>query len=233
MHANSALRDEMAFCLGAIQNNIARACKSAGRNVDEITLIAVSKGQSYEKIAAAYELGLRDFGENYVVELHEKQAWALSAGLNEIRWHFLGAIQSNKIKLLKDIYCLHSLASLRHAKLLNEQINKKLPVFLQVNLNDEPGRQGFTPGELLPAFTEIMSLPQLQVQGLMAVLPIASKHAPEHWLKNLLNLKQKIMATKLLSHPRLSVGMSDDYEVAIRHGSDVVRIGSALLGTRS
>lgn len=188
--------------------------------------LAVSKGQPIEKIKALYATGQRDFGENYAEEFIAKRD-ALKTACPEIRWHFIGQIQSNKIKLIAQADTIHSLASLKHAKLLSEQTpHKQLPVFIQINLSSEPHRGGILPSEL-PEFVKALSkIPKLKLIGLMTILPIDTNQPPGYWFAQMQALQNP-------AYPELSMGMSDDHEEAIKYGATWIRLGTALFGART
>lgn len=187
--------------------------------------LAVSKGQPLEKIKALYAKGQRDFGENYAEEFITKKE-ALKTDCPDIRWHFIGQIQSNKIKLIAQADYIHSLASLKHAGLLAEQTShSQLPVFIQINLSGEPHRGGILPSELPEFVKALSSIPRLKLIGLMTVLPIHTNHPPSYWFAQMQALKHP-------DYPELSMGMSDDYQEAIKYGATWIRLGSALFGIR-
>lgn len=189
-------------------------------------ILAVSKGQSLEKIKALYAEGQRDFGENYAEELAQKQE-ALKTDCPDIKWHFIGQIQSNKIKLIAQSNYIHSLSSLKHAKLLAEQTpHEILPVFIQVNLSDEAHRGGVLISELPNLVKSIQALPKLKLMGLMAILPINTDKPASYWFA-------KMQALQHPDYPELSMGMSADYEEAITYGATWIRLGTALFGPRT
>ena len=188
--------------------------------------LAVSKGQPLDKIKALYATGQRDFGENYAEEFVAKRD-ALKTDCPDIRWHFIGQIQSNKIKLIAQADYVHSLASLKHAELLAKQTpHSKLPVLIQINLSAETHRGGILPSELPEFVKALSSIPKLKLMGLMTILPIDTDHPPSYWFAQMQALKNP-------DYPELSMGMSDDYEEAIKYGATWVRLGTALFGART
>lgn len=205
------------------------ACKKARRDPKAVHLLAVTKGQSADVIRRLYQLGQRDFGENYVVEMQKKREELKD--LVDIRWHFIGAIQSTHIKHLMSCYAIHGLSSLRHAQLLAAQASKgKLRVFLQVNLSREPQRQGFLPSDMITSALSLKSLDNLQIVGLMAILPLeGDKKAWFSWMQNCLSR----LAQDIPTMTELSMGMSEDFEEAIAYGATFVRLGTILCGSRS
>jgi pyridoxal phosphate enzyme (YggS family) len=188
-------------------------------------ILAVSKGQPIEKIKALYATGQRDFGENYAEEFISKRE-ALKTDCPEIKWHFIGQIQSNKIKLIAQADYIHSLSSLKHAKLLAEQTpHHPLPVFIQINLSGEPHRGGIVPSELPEFVTALSPIPKLKLIGLMTVLPINTQKPASFWFAQMQALRHP-------DYPELSMGMSDDYKEAIQYGTTWIRLGTALFGAR-
>ena len=182
-------------------------------------LLAVSKGRSLEQIIALYNSGQRDFGENYAEEFKSKQE-ALKTSCPEIKWHFIGQIQSNKIKIISQAHYVHSLSKLKHAQLLAEHTaHNLLQVFIQVNLSRESHRGGVVPEEISNLAESILKIPKLKLIGLMAILPLQGD--PNHWFSQMQTLQPP-------NYPELSMGMSDDYQVAIQHGATWVRLGKAL-----
>lgn len=208
-----------------IKQAIAEACDRAGRQAAEIKLIAVSKGQDFAKIHQAYEQGQRDFGENYAGELALKQKLAREQELLDIKWHYLGAIQTNKIKLIIEADFIHGVGEIRHAVLINKIANKTIGIFLQVNLNPNDGRHGFREEDLPRAIEQIKLLPRLYLQGLMTITPTEGALNPSFWFKKMSRLGQ-------LYNLDLSMGMSEDFSEAITYGANFVRIGSKIFGPR-
>src|SRR5579871_106667 len=215
-----------------VRQEIRAACDEAQRTYDDVSLIAVSKGQDIHKIKQAYDSGQRDFGESYAKEMAEKMAKASQLGLNQIRWHFIGAIQSNKINIIKDAHVVHSVCSVRHGELLNKAAIKNIEIFLQVNLNGDANRHGALPSDAPAIINRLKSYSMLDVKGLMAILPLDSPHSNEYWFHHMMKLKQDILAAGLLTCDSLSMGMSDDFREAIAQGSNFLRIGTRIFGPR-
>jgi pyridoxal phosphate enzyme (YggS family) len=193
-----------------------------------VKLLAVSKGRDIKAIKKLYDLGLRNFGESYAQELDRKITEARNFKLLDIKWHFIGAIQTNKINIIAKSDVIHSISSVRHAELLNQKIHKNIDIYLQVNLNNLLNRQGFLIKELEESLLSIKSFSNLNILGLMAILPpMGSK---EEWFLLMQDLKRSILEKRLLPHLELSMGMSDDYMLAIKHGAGIIRLGSKLFG---
>lgn len=225
-------RDNLAERLSKTKQEIVEACEKDLRHVDEITLIAVSKGQDFAKILFAYELGQRDFGENYPQELAQKIKLAREHNLHEIRWHFIGAIQTNKIKIIKDAHVVHSVGSVKHAQALHQASEKGLPILLQVNLDQSAHRQGFLASELILAIEKISAFDRLSIAGLMTIAPHETNELPAEWFSRMALLKQDLLRRDILKSVTLSMGMSDDFTEAISYGANLVRIGTKIFGSR-
>lgn len=192
-----------------------------------VTLIAVSKTQAFEAIQGLYALGQRDFGENYVQELVGKAQQAHDAGLADIRWHFIGHLQTNKVKaVLPWLHALHSLDSEKLALEVSKRWTAlgrpgRLPVFVEVNISKAATKSGLDPGQIEDLLARLKTLSGLDVRGLMA---IPEPGRTEEGFRALAALGKGL--------PELSMGMSEDFEAAIRCGSTAVRVGTALFGPR-
>lgn len=213
-----------------LKNEINIACRAALRDPNDVHIIAVSKGHDFHVIRELYHLGQRDFGENYALEFAHKKNLAIMENLVDIRFHFIGVIQSNKLKIIKDAHAIHSLGSLVHAQKLNEVLRNSVDVFLQINLDEDPKRLGFLENELKYAALFISELGNLNLRGLMAILP-QTGHA-SHWFKKMVRHKQFMLAHGLMREVFLSMGMSNDFTEAIHHGADYLRIGTRIFGPR-
>lgn len=218
--------------LADVEKLINSSCENAHRRREEITLIAVSKGHDFNKILAAYRCGQRDFGESYAQEFSEKIARARDENLADIRWHFIGAIQSNKLKYIKDADVIHSIGSLKHAELLNAMLSKPKNIFLQINLDNNPDRQGFAKEDVIDVLFHMKNLANLRVQGLMTILPV-DHNKPATWFSQMTALKEEIKSKGILVEVSLSMGMSDDFLEAIANGANLLRIGTRIFGPRN
>ena len=218
----------IAVQLAAVRVRIARACESAGRDPASVRLVAVSKFHPVEALREAYAAGQRDFGENYAQELSDK-ARAL-AQLPGVRLRFIGALQRNKVKLLVEAGCaIETLASIGTARALSEraaQQQKQVEVMLQVNISGEPQKSGVALGELHALVQAVRALPALTLSGLMAIPKADDPSAAERGYRAL--------AEQAREHglAQLSMGMSDDLELAIAAGATSVRVGTAIFGPR-
>lgn len=224
--------------IGSVTRRIQKATLKAGRDPGSVRLLAVSKTRPPEDLRAAFEAGQKAFGENYLQEALDKIG-ALD-DLDGIEWHFIGPIQSNKTRQIAEAFAwVHSVDRLKIARRLSEQRPESLPalnICLQVNINNEDSKSGCTLDELPELVSAISDLPNISLRGLMA---IPDPDQPESELRlsfrklagTLKNLKQ--------DHPdagpldTLSMGMSDDLELAIAEGATWVRVGTALFGARA
>ena len=220
--------------LNQIQQLIKQAALESGRNENEVLLLAVSKQQSAKSIAQLFELGVKNFGENYFQEAHEK----INA-LKElpICWHFIGPIQSNKAKnIARDFNWVHSINRLKIAQILNEHRPSNLPplnVCLQVNLVPEETKSGISPEDVIELALSVSQLPHLKLRGLMTIPPPEHNPQKQYELFRQMALLLKSLNIQLgLNMDTLSMGMSDDLVPAIKAGATIVRIGRAIFGER-
>ncbi|MGE5531882.1 MAG: YggS family pyridoxal phosphate-dependent enzyme [Bacteroidota bacterium] len=220
--------------LEAVRRRIAAAAERSGRKAADVTLIAVSKTRSVEEITAAAMAGAKAFGENYVQELVAKQE-----ALPGLNWHFIGHLQSNKVRFLVP-FCamIHVVDSVHLAKEISRRataIERVQPVLLQVDLAGEESKFGCSESDLPPVVEALQSLPGLDWQGLMTIPPLGSE--PEQsrpYYRRLAELRDGLLAQGVPAENlrQLSMGMSNDYEVAIEEGATLVRIGTAIFGPR-
>jgi len=194
---------------------------------ESVTLIAVSKTHPFEQIKTLYDLGHRDFGENYVQELLSKAEAARELGMTDIRWHMIGHLQSNKVKLILPIaFCIHTVDSIKLAQEIQKRAVQPVSILLEVNIDHEETKSGFMPEEVNGAAKEISQLPNISLKGLMCI------PQPSHHGDSFHRLKELEKSLHPLTQGALSMGMSDDFKSAIQSGSTHVRIGSAIFGTR-
>lgn len=213
--------------LPLVRDKIAAACKAAGRDASSVTLVAVSKFQPPEKIAAALDAGQRVFGENRMQEAQER--WpSLIEKYEGISLHFIGHLQSNKAKEAVKLFdVIQSVDSEKLAGALAGEMakqNKPLPCFIQVNTGEEPQKGGVVPRGLEKLFRFCTEEAKLRIEGLMCIPP--ENDIPDMHFALLHKMSREF------SLPCLSMGMSADFETAIRYGSTHVRVGSALFGIR-
>jgi pyridoxal phosphate enzyme (YggS family) len=218
-----------------VQNRIASACENCGREPNSVRLLAVSKRHSVDSIRAAASFGQKDFGENYLQEAQQKQDALVQEQLN---WHFIGPLQSNKTRMAAERFSwVHSVDRLKIAQRLSTQRpshHAPLNICLQLNIDEEESKSGFTIDNLDTAASEISQLSGIRLRGLM-VIPRARTNYDEQrrafakvraaWER----LKQQLDGQ---DWDTLSMGMSADLEAAIAEGATIVRIGTALFGER-
>lgn len=210
-----------------VRFRIARACQRSHRSPDEVTLVAITKGVSAETIRCAFHCGIRHFGENRVQEAETKLA-QLSDLRSEITWHMVGHLQTNKAKKALELFdIIHSVDSLRLAEVLSRRAGRTFPVLLQVNVSGETSKSGFSVAEVAVALDTISQLPNIKVIGLMTIAPLSiDPEVVRPVFRKLRELRDQLG----LEH--LSMGMSDDFEVAVEEGATMVRIGRAIFGER-
>ena len=222
-------KDQILSNLELVKEKITAAAQAAGRAPSEITLIAVTKTFPVSDLEILYELGVRNFGENRDQEAAPKVG-VLPA---DITWHFQGGIQSNKLKSISNwASVIHSVDKFKYAQMISQfSVGKTKEIFIQVSLDTLPqSREGVDPADLMQLAEQIMSLPNLEVKGLMAVAPL--DQPTEQAFVRLQQIQQKFIQLYPAASS-LSSGMSGDYELAISLGATHVRIGSSILGNRS
>jgi len=217
-----------------VQERVSLAARKCGRPVDSVTLLAVTKSQPPERIRAAHEAGLREFGESYL-----KEALGKIKALTDLplTWHFIGSVQANKTRLIAEHFAwVHAVDRLRIAARLAEQRPHHAPllnVCLQVNLDSEAAKGGVAPGEVAALAAEVAALPQLRLRGLMCIPPADADLAQQR--------RRFAAVARLLASlnaggaglDTLSMGMSADLEAAVMEGATIVRVGTALFGARN
>ncbi len=228
--------------LTRVREQIENAARRAGRNPNEITLVAVSKTFPVESIVEAYHAGARDIGENRVEEASEKiPAVNELLGVEKMRWHLIGHLQRRKARDAAALFdVIQSVDTLRLAETINRSANaegKPIPLLLQVNVGNDPNKFGFdlhARDAFLRDVEKIVALPNVRVQGLMTIGPlVATAQEARPFFRALRALRDEL-AQKFsqASWRELSMGMTDDYAVAIEEGATIVRIGRAIFGQR-
>jgi pyridoxal phosphate enzyme (YggS family) len=210
-----------------VRERIARACERAGRSPEEVTLIAVTKGFPAAAAAEAVAAGVRDLGENRVQEA-EGKIDALAVMGVDATWHLIGHLQTNKAKTaVRRFAIIHSVDSFRLAQALSRRAQGRVPILLEVNVAQEASKYGLAPAEVPQALAAIAELPNLDVRGLMTVAPLTDD--PERVRPVFRQLRE---LRDGLGLRELSMGMTDDFEVAIEEGATMVRVGRAIFGER-
>lgn len=221
--------------LKEVQRDINEVCKKCGRDPSEVTLIAVSKTKPLEDLKEAYDAGARDFGENKVQELIAKMPNLPS----DIRWHMIGHLQRNKVKYIAgEVELIHSVDSFRLAEEINIQAKRKkiiIPALIEINIGDEESKFGVRPDEAKELCKEISELDSIHIEGLMTVAPAADD--PEEVRRYFRKMHELFLDIKSenidnVEMKILSMGMTNDYKVAIEEGSTMVRVGTGIFGAR-
>ena len=222
--------------LKKVEANIQAACERCGRKREEVTLIAVSKTKPVSMLKEVYDCGIRDFGENKVQELTEKYDQLPE----DMKWHMIGHLQRNKIKyIIGKTELIHSVDSLRLAEAIEAESAKKgciTDILLEVNVAQEESKFGFSSEELLKEIDRFADFPHIRVKGLMTIAPYVEK--PEEnriYFAKLKQLSVDITAKKVnnVTMSIFSMGMTNDYEVAIEEGATLVRVGTGIFGERN
>ncbi|WP_338867301.1 YggS family pyridoxal phosphate-dependent enzyme [Myxococcus stipitatus] len=214
--------------LASVQARVAQACARAGRPVESVTLVAVSKLKPAALIREAYAAGQRDFGENYAQELRDKAAEL--ADLEGLRWHAIGPLQTNKVKYVAKVaHAFHALERLEVARELSKRREgaTPLPCYVEVNVGGESTKSGLEPSALPEFVAQVRALPGLQLVGLMSLPPPTDDTARARGYFQALR--------ELARHhglPQLSMGTTHDFELAIEAGATHVRVGTAIFGER-
>jgi pyridoxal phosphate enzyme (YggS family) len=216
--------------LEAVRLRIAKACRRAGRSHDEVTLVAVTKGFAPHTVREAAAAGLLHFGENRVQEAQAKLPQLIDLSPRPT-WHMVGHLQTNKVKTALNLFdIIQSVDSLHLAEAISRRAPQtaRVPIFLEVNVAGEAAKYGFTPDELPAQTEEIRSLSGIEVRGLMTVAPLTGD--PEEVRPVFRELR--CLGQSLELH-ELSMGMTEDFEVAVEEGATIVRVGRAIFGERS
>lgn len=223
-----------------MQDRIATACRNAGRPREEVRLMAVSKMHPAEAIVEAVTFGIRLFGENRVQEFEAKQQRLRELGVTNAVVHLIGHLQSNKSARAAELFDgIDSVDSLRLAERLDDaagKLGKKLPILLEIKLSDEPTKAGLDPegADLNALLEQLPALANLEMRGLMTVAPFdGNPDSARACFRRLRELRETLAARfSKLDFRELSMGMSGDFEIGIEEGSTLVRIGTALFGSR-
>jgi pyridoxal phosphate enzyme (YggS family) len=220
-----------------IRERIEKAANRVGRNPEQVKLLAVTKDVDAERIIEAARRGVDTFGENYAQELRDKHDAVEKALGKNIKWHFIGRLQRNKVKyILGKAELIHSLDSLSVADEINKRAEKlgiRVPVLLEVNIGEEGGKGGIIPEQVDSFMAELGRFPHITVEGLMTMPPFFDNaEMARPYFKQLAQLRDKLQI-RFPNLRELSMGMSGDFEIAIEEGATIVRIGTAIFGPRS
>lgn len=232
MSKESMLREN----LKNVEENIARACDKAGRRRKDVTLVAVSKTKPVEVLKEAYDLGVRVFGENKVQELLDKY----EALPKDIEWHMIGHLQTNKVKyIIGKVAMIHSVDSLKLAQTIEKESAKNncvTKILVEVNVAEEESKFGIHVDEVEAFMEKLAEFDHIQVCGLMTIAPFVDNSEENREIfKNLHKLSVDIMGKNIDNRnvDVLSMGMTNDYEVAIEEGATMIRVGTGIFGVRN
>lgn len=227
--AGAVRAEEVAERLAEVRKRMAEAAARAGRSLSGVTLVAVSKTFSDDAVRAVRDLGQLDFGESRPQALAARLKADPSLG---VRWHFVGRLQRNKIDQVATATLIHSVDRVRLAEALAAQATRKgrvQRVLVQVNISHDPEKGGFVPEETTAAVARIRDLPGVSVQGLMTIPALGAD--PAEAFARMRDLRDGLRA-RFPEVVHLSMGMTDDYEVAIEHGATIIRVGTGIFGER-
>ena len=228
-------QQELTDNIARVREQIASAAKKAGRNPDEITLVAVSKTVPVEQIVEAYKLGINNFGENYLQEALPKIS---SFSKQDVSWHMIGHLQSNKVnKVVPNFQYIHTVDSVDLAQKLDlhaKKIGKVIKILLQVNITGEKNKSGMTQGETINAAKEIIKLTFVSAVGLMTIPQFSGNPEDARPVFRSLRLLRDRLKNELPESrwEHLSMGMSNDFTIAIEEGATIIRVGQAIFGAR-
>ena len=222
--------------LEQVQKNVCAACEKAGRNRNEVTLIAVSKTKPVEMLQEIYDCDVRDFGENKVQEMCDK----MEVLPEDIHWHMIGHLQTNKVKyIVGKIALIHSVDSLKLANEIQKQAAKRdvtVDILVEVNIAEEESKFGIHKEETIELVREIAKLPNIRIKGLMTIAPFVENAEDNRlYFREIRQLSVDIKNQNIdnVSMDILSMGMTGDYTVAIEEGSTMVRVGTGIFGERN
>ena len=218
-----------------VQENIQRACEKVNRSVDEVTLISVSKTKPLSMLQEAYDCGAREYGENKVQEMTEKEGQLPK----DIHWHMIGHLQTNKVKYIAPyVHLIHSVDSLKLAQEINrqgEKCNRSIPILIEVNIAEEESKFGIKKDETISLVREISKLPHVAIKGLMTIAPFVDNPEDNRvYFRGIKELSVDIANENIdnVCMDVLSMGMTGDYMVAIEEGATMVRVGTGIFGER-
>jgi len=230
-------KEKLTNNLNQVKKNIKKAAAKAGRDFREIKLLAVSKNQDIDAIKILAEAGVKFFGENRVQELEEKNEKLLAENI-ELDWHFIGHLQRNKVKYLmrmENCRMIESIDSFRLAKEVNKRAKKngrKIPVLIEINIAGDENKFGITPDKAKEFLQEINNFDYLKVEGLMTVLPyLDDSEELRSYFKEMKKLFDQL-SKDVIPLSELSMGMTNDYQIAVEEGATIVRVGTAIFGER-
>ena len=219
--------------LESVLERIERSAKSVGRDPRKIKLVAVTKNFPADIVREAHELGLKDFGENRAQELKDKYE---SLKDLDITWHFIGRIQTNKVKhfvpIVEYVHSVWRIKELEEIDKRSKRIGKRIKVFVEVNVSGEESKAGIRPNEVRDFIEKASDFESIEIVGLMTMAPYVEDPEKVRWIFRKLRELRDELSKDFPSVKELSMGMSNDFEVAIQEGATFVRIGTAIFGER-
>lgn len=221
-----------------INNQAKQAALDINRKLDDVLVLAVSKTNPIESIIDAMSIGISHFGENYAQELRDKQQEIINRHATQPKWHFIGHLQTNKVKYIAPyVEMIHSVDSLKLAQEISKEArknNRTIDILLQVNTSAEESKSGCTPNEVFELAEKVFQLDSINIRGLMTIGSFADDaNIALSEFRLLRSLRDKLQTLHPNQHlPHLSMGMTNDFEVAIREGATIVRVGTAIFGSR-
>lgn len=216
-----------------VKRRIRLACEECGRAYEDITLIAASKMQDVQTIEGARNSGIEIFGENRVQELVEKYPY-----VKDVKWHLIGHLQKNKVKYIVDkVEMIHSVDSVELAQEIDKRsamINKIMPILLQINIGREATKSGIDLNDIYEVCSQVSAFKNIEIEGLMAIPPKGSKEEVAGYFRSMKSIYDRV---KKLDYNNfnikyLSMGMTGDFEIAIKEGSNMIRVGTGIFGER-
>ncbi|MEX1139826.1 MAG: YggS family pyridoxal phosphate-dependent enzyme [Bacteroidota bacterium] len=219
--------------IALVRQRMAEACKRVGRDPKSVRLVAVSKTFMVERIREALDSGVVDFGENYVQELRGK----IEAFRDrKVRWHFIGHLQSNKVRyIVGDVHLIHTLDSLNLAAEIQKRAGQGIDALIEVHTTTETTKTGVKPGYVVDLIKEMSKFDRIRIKGLMTMGPFSDDpNDSRPSFRTLADVKRSVEAAEIegVSMEHLSMGMTHDFEVAIEEGATLVRIGTGIFGER-
>lgn len=221
-----------------INKQAKQAALDINRKLDDVLVLAVSKTNPIESIIDAMSIGISHFGENYAQELRDKQQEIINRQATQPKWHFIGHLQTNKVKYIAPyVEMIHSVDSLKLAQEISKEArknNRTINILLQVNTSAEESKSGCTPNEIFELAEKVFQLDSINIRGLMTIGSFADDaNIALSEFRLLRSLRDKLQTLHPNQHlPHLSMGMTNDFEVAIREGATIVRVGTAIFGSR-
>lgn len=227
MAGNLSAKEILADNLKRVNECIDQAALISGRDSSGVTLIGASKTVSVERMNILFQAGVTNFGENYVQEAKQKRVSLDEVGAHPM-WHMIGHLQRNKVKDALTIFdTIQTVDSVRLGEAIARRVSKPLPIMLEVNVAEDPSKSGFNPDEVVQAYRALKVFPELSIIGLMTIAPeLDNPEDTRPFFRRLRLLGQDLGLLEL------SMGMTNDFEVAIQEGATMVRIGRALFGQR-